>query len=126
MRSSAGSATPAARTDADVPPPVTDWETYGGITRSVTLVTVPDTYVDDAWVRLTNDGRIAATVRLDGLNQAGRTVRVRIPALDLEFEGTTDARGNVTDYSYDPDHGGVLTVTAPAPTPRKPLPAAFQ
>ncbi|HEX8644505.1 MAG TPA: RHS repeat-associated core domain-containing protein [Allosphingosinicella sp.] len=29
---------------------------------------------------------------------------------------TTDARGNVTDYSYDPVHGGVLTVTAPAVT----------
>jgi RHS repeat-associated protein len=30
---------------------------------------------------------------------------------------TTDERGNVTDYSYDPSHGGVVTVTAPAPTP---------
>jgi RHS repeat-associated protein len=30
---------------------------------------------------------------------------------------TTDARGNVTDYSYDAVHGGVLTVTAPAATP---------
>lgn len=28
----------------------------------------------------------------------------------------TDARGNTTDYSYDPVHGGVLTVTAPAPS----------
>ncbi|MCW4461520.1 hypothetical protein OK349_07355 [Sphingomonas sp. BT-65] len=30
---------------------------------------------------------------------------------------TTDAKGNVTDYTYDPVHGGLLTVTAPAPTP---------
>ena len=29
---------------------------------------------------------------------------------------TTDARGNVTGYTYDDTHGGVLTVTAPAPT----------
>ncbi|HZG44920.1 MAG TPA: hypothetical protein VEZ41_01450, partial [Allosphingosinicella sp.] len=29
---------------------------------------------------------------------------------------TTDARGNVTDYTYDASHGGVLTVTGPAPT----------
>jgi YD repeat-containing protein len=29
---------------------------------------------------------------------------------------TTDARGNVTDYTYDSTHGGVLTVTAPAAT----------
>jgi RHS repeat-associated protein len=27
---------------------------------------------------------------------------------------TTDAKGNVTDYTYDPTHGGVLTVTLPA------------
>lgn len=26
----------------------------------------------------------------------------------------TDARGNVTTYTYDPAHGGVLTMTAPA------------
>jgi len=28
---------------------------------------------------------------------------------------TTDERGNVTDYSYDDTHGGLLTVTGPAP-----------
>jgi RHS repeat-associated protein len=29
---------------------------------------------------------------------------------------TTDAKGNVTDYTYDSTHGGILTVTRPAPT----------
>ena len=29
---------------------------------------------------------------------------------------TTDARGSVTDYTWDATHGGLLTVTAPAPT----------
>lgn len=29
---------------------------------------------------------------------------------------TTDARGFVTDYTYDPTHGGLLTITSPAPT----------
>jgi YD repeat-containing protein len=28
---------------------------------------------------------------------------------------TTDARNNVTDYTYDPGHGGLLTATGPAP-----------
>ncbi|MEQ1707983.1 MAG: RHS repeat-associated core domain-containing protein [Terricaulis sp.] len=27
----------------------------------------------------------------------------------------SDARGNVTDFTYDPTHGGVLTITAPDP-----------
>ncbi len=30
---------------------------------------------------------------------------------------TTDAAGNVTDYAYDPAHGGVTSVTAPAASP---------
>lgn len=30
---------------------------------------------------------------------------------------TTDARGKVTSYTYDPTHGGILTVTLPKPTP---------
>ncbi|WP_262422119.1 RHS repeat domain-containing protein [Brevundimonas denitrificans] len=28
----------------------------------------------------------------------------------------TDARGNTTNFTYDASHGGVLTITAPAPT----------
>ncbi|HEX8514349.1 MAG TPA: hypothetical protein VF688_14735, partial [Allosphingosinicella sp.] len=39
------------------------------------------------------------------------------PATCNQPISTTDARGNVTDYTYDPTHGGVLTVTGPAPTP---------
>jgi YD repeat-containing protein len=35
---------------------------------------------------------------------------------------TTDARGNVTDYAYDMAHGGLLSVTGPAPTPGAPRP----
>ncbi|RHW18986.1 beta-glucuronidase [Sphingomonas gilva] len=83
----------SARTAESVPPPVTDWETYGGITRPVTLVTVPETYVDDAWIRLTRDGRIAASVRLDGPGAADMPVRVRIAELGLTITGRTDASG---------------------------------
>ncbi len=34
---------------------------------------------------------------------------------------TTDARGYRTDYTYDPTHGGVLMITAPAPTGAAPV-----
>lgn len=83
----------SARTDDDVPPPVTDWETYGGITRSVILVTVPETFVDDAWIRLGRDGRIYADVRMHGREAANREVRVRIPALGLSLSGRTGVDG---------------------------------
>ena len=79
-----------------MPPPVTDWENYGGITRPVSLVFTPATYVDDAWVRLTRDGRIAATMRLDGDAAANREVRLRIPALGFILSGRTGADGSWT------------------------------
>lgn len=79
-----------------VPPTVTDWETYGGITRPVRLVETPATFIDDAWVRMTKDGRIRATVALNGQSAGARDVRVRIPALGLTLAGRTDADGSWT------------------------------
>lgn len=84
----------SARTDSDVPPPVTDWETYGGITRSIRLVTVPQTFVDDAFVRLTRDGRIAVSAHLLGPQAAGLPIRFAIPALGTTLEGRTDGEGS--------------------------------
>ena len=81
-------------TEATVPPPVTDWENYGGITRPVRLIAVPDTFVDDAWVRLTRDGRMAVDVHLDGPQAANRPVRLRIADLGLDRAGVTDAKGD--------------------------------
>lgn len=81
-------------TEATVPPPVTDWENYGGITRPVRLVATPDTYVDDAWVRLTRDGKLAVDLHLDGPAAANQAVQLRIPELGLDRSGTTDAQGN--------------------------------
>lgn len=84
----------SVRTANDVPPPVTDWETYGGITRSITLVTVPDTYVDDAFVRLTPDGgHIAVSVKLEGPQAANTAVKFRIPGLGAALDGKTDGAG---------------------------------
>ena len=80
--------------EATVPPPVTDWENYGGITRPVRLIQVPDTYVDDAWVRMTRDGRLGVDVHLDGPRAANRPVTLRIAALGLDLAGTTDAAGD--------------------------------
>ncbi|WP_083811514.1 glycoside hydrolase family 2 protein [Asticcacaulis biprosthecium] len=79
-----------------VPPTITDWETYGGITRDVRLVITPQTFVDDDFIRLTKDGRIAADVALEGAGKAGTAVEVAIPALKLTLKGTTDAQGRVS------------------------------
>ncbi|MFL6734491.1 MAG: glycoside hydrolase family 2 protein, partial [Sphingomicrobium sp.] len=78
-----------------VPPSVTDWENYGGITRPVRLVETPANYIDDAWVRLTRDGRLRATVTVRGAT-AQQNVRVRIASLGLTMSGRTGEDGTWT------------------------------
>jgi beta-glucuronidase len=85
-----------------VPPPVTDWENYGGITRPMRLVVTPGTFVDEAWVRLGKDGKIVATVTLDGAKASGREIHVKVAELGLDLIGQTDAKG-------------VAVLSAPAP-----------
>lgn len=79
-----------------VPPTVTDWETYGGIIRPIRLVETPGTYIDDAWVRLGKDGRLRATVALNGTNAGARDVRLKIAALGLTMAGRTGTDGTWT------------------------------
>ncbi|NIJ06720.1 beta-glucuronidase [Sphingomonas vulcanisoli] len=81
-------------TPTSVPPPVTDWENYGGITRPVRLVETPDTFVDDAWVRLTRDGKLAVDVHLNGADAVNHPLRLKIAALGVDLPGTTDAKGD--------------------------------
>lgn len=81
-------------TPEGVPPPVTDWENYGGVTRPVRLVYTPDTFVDEAWVRLDRQGRITADLKLNGERAAGVPVEVRIAALGLILSGKTQADGS--------------------------------
>lgn len=84
----------SAATAATVPPPVTDWENYGGVTRPIRLIHTPATYVDSAWVRLTRDGRIAVDAHLDGAEAANRAVRFKIAGLPVNLAGKTDAHGD--------------------------------
>ncbi len=86
----------SVRSAASVPPPVTDWETYGGVTRDIALIYTPETFIDDAWVRLGADGRVVATIALNGAGRAGRPVRVRIGGSGLTLEGRTDRNGEWT------------------------------
>ncbi|MEN5169407.1 RHS repeat-associated core domain-containing protein [Brevundimonas pondensis] len=75
---------------------------------------------------LTYDGRGNVTQTLSvpkpGSGQASITTSAAYPATCANVitcnlpASTTDARGYKTDYTYDPAHGGVLTVTQPAPS----------
>ena len=81
------------RRDA-VPTLNTDWWNYGGITRSVTLLELPATFVKDYQLQLkkgTTD-QIDGWVRLDGATRP-QTVRIRIPEAGIDQSVTTGADG---------------------------------
>jgi beta-glucuronidase len=78
-----------------VPTVNTDWWNYGGLTRSVSLVEVPGTFVQDYFVQLKKGSsqEIAGWVKLDGSGRAGQKVTVRIPEANVSATVTTDATG---------------------------------
>jgi beta-glucuronidase len=89
----------SVHTDEDIPPRFTDWDIYGGVTRPIRIVYTPRTYIDDSYIRLTDDGSISATVRLDGPAAAGQTVTLALPALNVRTQGRTNAQG-VASWSF--------------------------
>ncbi|HEY3834925.1 MAG TPA: glycoside hydrolase family 2 TIM barrel-domain containing protein [Bryobacteraceae bacterium] len=77
-----------------VPTLNTDWWNYGGLTRDVSLVEVPATFVEDYYVQLKkgSSDTIAAWVRLSGA-QLRQQVSVRIPEAGISATGRTNAEG---------------------------------
>ncbi len=77
-----------------VPTLSTDWWNYGGITRGVDLVEVPDVFVQDYFVQLAkgSSDQVAGWVRLSGV-ASPQSVTVEIPEINLKQRVTTDATG---------------------------------
>lgn len=86
-----------------IPTVVRDWWNYGGITRDVMLIEVPETFIRDYKVQLEKDSfnRIAGYVQLDG-SQARQRVTISIPEAGAEFSVRTDANGYAS-FEFDAD-----------------------
>jgi beta-glucuronidase len=78
-----------------------DWWNYGGITRSVSLVEVPDTYIDDYSLQLRRGttNQLGGYVHVAGA-AAGTRVMLRIPELKIEANEVTDADGRAA-FSFN-------------------------
>ncbi len=78
-----------------VPALRTDWWNYGGLTRDVSLITVPEQYIDDYDLHLKRGttAEIEGYVHVQGAG-AGQPVLVRIPQAGIMHRATTDASGN--------------------------------
>jgi beta-glucuronidase len=92
-----------------VPTVNTDWWNYGGITRPVTLVEVPQTFVQDYFVQLAKgtSRQISGWVRLNG-PRARQKITIRIPEAGVANTIETDAEGRA-EFSFPAD----LTLWSP-------------
>jgi beta-glucuronidase len=85
-----------------IPAMRSDWWNFGGITRSVDLISVPDTFLRDAWLTMGPDGRLIGGATVDGPGAA------ESPSLTVEL---VDQNISV---AMDPvDEGPVDDETAP-------------
>jgi len=92
-----------------VPTVNTDWWNYGGITRPVTLVEVPETFVQDYFIQLDKGSthQIKGWVQLNG-PKLQQNVTVRIPEAGLSKTIQTDSKGR-SEFSFSAD----LTLWSP-------------
>ena len=74
-----------------------DWWNYGGITGDVSLVELPETFIQDYFVQLAKDtrGGIAGWVQLNGA-QSAQKVTLEIPEAGVHQAVTTDAAGRAS------------------------------
>jgi beta-glucuronidase len=83
-----------ARRADGVPALNTDWWNYGGLTRDVSLVEVPETFIQDYLVQLAKGSanEIAGWVRLNGAAKPEQ-VTLEIPEAGIRQTATTNAGG---------------------------------
>ncbi len=87
----------AEKGERDVPARAKDWLDYGGLTRDVRILRVPETFVRSWRIQLAPEdpGRITGWVQLDGPRSQG-PVTVSIPELGLRATLEADAQGRAS------------------------------
>ncbi|MGH1492672.1 MAG: glycoside hydrolase family 2 protein [Acidimicrobiales bacterium] len=80
-----------------IPAMRTDWWNFGGITRSVSLVSTPPTFMRDAWLTMDPSGVLVGGVTVDaGIGDGGDMPTVTLALPDLGIEAVVEADGSVS------------------------------
>lgn len=81
-----------------IPTVNTDWWNYGGITREVNLLVLPETYVANYQIQLDehNANEISGNIWLNGNNTANASVKLSIPELNIEQVYKTNKQGKIS------------------------------
>jgi beta-glucuronidase len=88
----------STRLNNGIPSVVVDWFNYGGLTRDVSLVTVPTQFIDDYTAHLDavpapgKPSTVSGYVHVEGAS-VGMPVTITIPEAHLSTSATTDASG---------------------------------
>src|SRR6202012_6044257 len=89
----------------EVPTLNTDWWNYGGITRDVKLVEVPDSFIKDFMIQLKQPQNGATTtpevdgwIKLDHKPPVAESIEIQIP--ELNYRGKFNANDTVTHVSF--------------------------
>jgi len=85
------------RREDNVPTLETDWWNYGGLTRDVSLIEVPEAFIDqyDLHLSRTEEGVIEGWVHVTGA-AAGEKAEIQIPELQASFTAEVGADGRAT------------------------------
>ncbi len=77
-----------------VPTLNTDWWNYGGITRDVNIIEVPETFIQDYSLQLKNDSKnnIDGWIKLNGSEQ-NKIIKILIPEIKVDEEISADKNG---------------------------------
>ena len=77
-----------------VPTLITDWWNYGGITRDVDIVEVPNTFIQDYFIQLKKGStdKIEATVQLNG-KDLKQKIHIKIPELNIDKTVSANENG---------------------------------
>lgn len=76
-----------------VPPQVTDWDLYCGVTRPINVIYTAQTFIDSARIRLLDNGNLGGSVQLNGLQKSSQNIEVSIPELNQKIRAITNADG---------------------------------
>ena len=100
-----------------------DWWNYGGITRDVMLLEVPDAFVEDYWIQLARGSQdeVSGWVQVNGA-KAGQTIAIEIPEARVHESAETNSEGRAAFHFHaklelwSPEHPKLYAVTVSSGT----------